>query len=679
MKTNYIKLTIISLAMIMGFSACVQVEQPTDQAFRVALSPAIETFTADGKTESGATKYTGIIIVNEGSKVVDQPWEVSVETGKAWAQAKAIDLTETFQETHSPNQHTIQRKGIEVSVGKNTEYRRYFKVFIKLNDGTTVPFEFCQLGEKPDAAVSVSVQSIEFMANGGNMVVEFTSNMGDVFSVSIEYEGDSTGWLTWESSEAGKITLKAKTWRDKTQGRKATVTITVGSAETSLASTSFIVEQLKSDEHYFIFGESVKKLPIENALQTIKLSEGLYTISTFFLNSADGKNPICLNLNSREIDYPYYALKADGTIAEVSSASAALPQGPAIDVDGLRKLSIDFNTMTWSWERIANVYATPDSELSKYPTKAYPAADGTQKIWMTTGLHWNGGASLSPYKLGSGLVAGDKTGGYGNDRYTVRNNAYDTIENGGLIPEVVDENGVPVSEKYGRLYSTAETILAQPNGALSEFYLIDHPLGKPGAQYTDGLGDTYILQSTLRSTIQQFAATNEGDLEAEAAHPEIKVQLQGPCPYGWHVANLQDWKDLYYAASLIDGDISADHAHYSYMAKGTLTNFAGILYSNDWTLYGYTLPNRRATADEFGFNLFCQGWRLYKTGYDYGPGDNDPRFYALIPMLGQDRATKCAGWRIWVQAREKNMRMDDGFDFGNGSGAAVRCVKNYVK
>ena len=84
-------------------------------------------------------------------------------------------------------------------------------------------------------------------------------------------------------------------------------------------------------------------------------------------------------------------------------------------------------------------------------------------------------------------------------------------------------------------------------------------------------------------------------------------------------------------------------------------------------------------AADFGFNMFSQGWRLYKTGYDYGPGDNDPRMYSFIPLIGDYSATKKAGWRIWNQSREANMRTNGGFDFGNGCGGAVRCVKNYKK
>lgn len=27
------------------------------------------------------------------------------------------------------------------------------------------------------------------------------------------------------------------------------------------------------------------------------------------------------------------------------------------------------------------------------------------------------------------------------------------------------------------------------------------------------------------------------------------MQVQGICPYGWHIANMSDWKDLIYAVA----------------------------------------------------------------------------------------------------------------------------------
>ena len=76
--------------------------------------------------------------------------------------------------------------------------------------------------------------------------------------------------------------------------------------------------------------------------------------------------------------------------------------------------------------------------------------------------------------------------------------------------------------------------------------------------------------------------------------------------------------------------------------------------------------------------LFIQGWRLYDTGYNYGATSSDPRFYAWIPLLGQYTSKKTSFWRIYISGHTKtDMTLNDGFDLGNGSGAAIRCVKNY--
>lgn len=162
------------------------------------------------------------------------------------------------------------------------------------------------------------------------------------------------------------------------------------------------------------------------------------------------------------------------------------------------------------------------------------------------------------------------------------------------------------------------------------------------------------------------------------------MQIQGICPYGWHIANMQDWKDLVWAAhaqGAADYPVDAATATYRAFGDGTLTNFAALLFTSDWNIYNPDCPAEKIStaAADFGFNMFSQGWRLYKTGYDYGPGDNDPRMYSFIPLIGDYSATKKAGWRIWNQSREANMRTNGGFDFGNGCGGAVRCVKNYKK
>ena len=361
-----------------------------------------------------------------------------------------------------------------------------------------------------------------------------------------------------------------------------------------------------------------------------------------------------------------------------------------LDIDGVRRFTVDFNAMTWSWERVTTPNCMPDTEVAAYPTKAYVTRDGGTKTWMTVGLHWAGDATIGRYKLGSGLVSGHQTGGYGNEApYASRNPAYDTEENGGSIVEAKDGSGRPLAETYGRLYSSYESLTGSANGALNaceggSSVLINCPFGEPGTTLIDAVGDRYVLESIMPADLAVYAATAAGDAQAEAEHPNLKMQIQGICPYGWHIANMQDWKDLVWAAhaqGAADYPVDAATATYRAFGGGTLTNFAALLFTSDWNIYNPDCPAEKIStaAADFGFNMFSQGWRLYKTGYDYGPGDNDPRMYSFIPLIGDYSATKKAGWRIWNQSREANMRTNGGFDFGNGCGGAVRCVKNYKK
>jgi uncharacterized protein (TIGR02145 family) len=308
---------------------------------------------------------------------------------------------------------------------------------------------------------------------------------------------------------------------------------------------------------------------------------------------------------------------------------------------------------------------------------------------MTVSLHWDGGSSIGRYKLGSGLVSLHQPGGYGNVApYESRNPAYDTEENGGTIVTAKAADGTELSELYGRLYSFSEALTGEANGCLnactngSSVY-IDYPLGVPGDVYTDAVGKQITIDVVAAAELAKFAASATGDADAEARYPELATQIQGICPYGWHIANHQDWKDLVYAASQAGGDkpVSADQAHYATMGGGTITNLASLLFSADWDKYNpekTCAKNRSTAADSFGWNMFSQGWRLYKTGYDYGPGDETPRMYAFIPVIGTYTAgSACKAWRMWNQSMEANMRTNGGFDMGNGCGGALRCVKNY--
>ena len=658
-----------------------------DTGTRISISPEAESFRADGTTASGNESFTAAVIVNAGSSVSDMAWEVSAPAAAAWATVRRTVVTSIFEEAGG-GIHDLSAEGFEIAVEPNTEYRRTVRVTIAAADGTTAGFEFMQLGLKADAEVSSETERLVFMAPGESKELTYTSNMGDVYKYEVVYGAGSADWLTVEDKGVGSLAVTAAPWDNVDAARTATLRITVGSAETSLASLEIPVTQNAAYDYYYMYGASADALPVAEAYELTRTAVGEYTGTLYFLRSSDGRNPVLLNKNGRTPAYPCYALAQAGTVKELASAEAEVPAGPEIDVDGVRNFSVDFNAMTWSWGRVSTSNCMPDELVATYPTKAYVTRDGGTKTWMTVGLHWDGGAAIGRYKLGSGLVSGHQTGGYGNVApYDARNPEFDTEENGGKVVEAKDGSGRPLAEIYGRLYSSCEQLTGSPNGALNpceggSSALINSPLGEPGATLIDAVGDVYVLESIMPADLTLYAASAAGDAQAEAEHPNLKMQIQGICPYGWHIANLQDWKDLAYAAfkaGAADYPVAESMASYRAFGGGTLTNFAALLFTADWNIYNPTCPAEKIStaAADFGFNMFSQGWRLYKTGYDYGPGDNDPRMYAFIPLIGDYSAKKKAGWRIWNQGREANMRTNGGFDFGNGCGAAVRCVKNY--
>ena len=676
-------------ALLIGTVSCYEDNTDyVDTQTRISIYPAAEQFNADGTTASGNESFISAVTVNKGSAVADMDWEPSLPETADWATVRKTDVSSIFEEATSGTFHDVSAAGFEIVVTPNPEYRRKVVLTIVASDGTTADYEFEQLGLKADAQVTSEIENVVFMAAGGQESITYSSNMGDVYSYEITYGGTSSDWLSIDDNGVGELILTAAEWTDQENSRSAVLSIIVGTEQTSRAVLEIPVTQNAAYDHYYMYGASADNLPIGEAYELTRQVVGEYAGSLYFMRSADGKNPVLLNKDSRTLTYPCYALSQEGKIVEIAAADSEIPTGPEIDVDGLRKITVDFNNMTWTWERIATPNCMPDSELSAYPTKEYVTRDGGTKTWMTVSLHWAGDASIGRYKLGSGLVSGHQTGGYGNEApYSSRNPAYDTVENGGEIVEATDNGGKPLAETYGRLYSSYEAITGYANGALNacqggSSVMINSPLGEPGTTITDAVGDSYVLESVTSAILAAYPTTSAGDEQVEAEHPNVKMQIQGICPYGWHIANMQDWRDLVYAAhaaSASDYPVDAATATYAAFGNGTLTNFAALLFTSDWNIYNPSCPAEKisAAAATFGFNMFSQGWRLYKTGYDYGPGDNDPRMYAFIPMIGQYTASKKAAWRIWNQSREANMRTNDGFDFGNGCGGTIRCVKNY--
>lgn len=662
-----------------------------DNATRITLTPGVERFNADGTLESGNETFVAAVVVNEGNALSDMAWEASITGNPSWVKVQNTIVTTEFKESVSGNVHMITGPGVEVLVQSNPDWRRYFTLHIQTADNTEATYKFEQLGSKPDALAESTVKDVLFMATATKGSVEetvtYTSNMGDVYRYEVVYEGESKDWITIVDNGVGSVILKAADWDNPEKSRTAVLKVVVGTPETSEYTLEIPVTQNANYDFFYMYGASADGRSAADAIELVRTAVDVYETSAYFIASA--YNEIRFNLNGRTVSYPQIALAADGTIKEIASEADALPAGPQIDVDGMRKLVLNTAAMTWSWDRISTLNAMPDSEVEGYPVKEYVTRAGGIKTWMTVGLHWDGGAEIGRFKLGSGLVSLHQPGGYGNEApYSVRKPEYDTVENGGMIETVKDASGVELGNLYGRLYSLSEALTGEPNGCLndcingSSVYL-EYPLGAPGTKYIDAVGKEITIDVVTDVVLAGFAASAAGDAQAEERYPELAAQIQGICPYGWHIANHQDWKDLIYAASQAGGDKPVDEnlAHYAHFGNGYLANFAALLFSADWDKYNpenKCEANRSSVADDFGFNMFSQGWRLYKTGYDYGPGDNDPRMYAFIPVIGTYTAgSACKAWRIWNQGREAQMRINGGFDMGNGCGGAVRCVKNY--
>ena len=95
---------------------------------------------------------------------------------------------------------------------RGTEYRRTVVVTIAAADGTTADYEFTQLGQKADAAVTSETAQLVFMAAGGSETVTYTSNMGDAYAYEVVYGEGSADWLTVGDGGVGTLTLTASSW-----------------------------------------------------------------------------------------------------------------------------------------------------------------------------------------------------------------------------------------------------------------------------------------------------------------------------------------------------------------------------------------------------------------------------------------------------------------------------------
>ena len=451
---KYLKYLVLSAA-VLGLASCYKTDiSERDTLTRVTLSPLTTTF------EAGATTYVAAVQVNSGSQNLDIAWEAEITSSTPWVTVTPTDVEETYVGTYDTvTEYKTTLKGISVAISANAEYKRTFELTVTTADGTAVPFTFTQKGAKADAKVTTTVKNVEFLANGGSEVVAYTSNMGDVVAYSFTNgDGSAASWLTAETVEAGKVKVTAEKWTNKEAGRQATMTITVGTAATSLASVNIPVVQLAAEDHYFVYGASVADIAIAKALQMDKgEKDGVYTLTTFFNESE--KNAVLINKDSRELTYPCYALAADGKVAVLESASTSYT-APVIEANGVRTLTVDFGKLTWDWARVTNQFAMPDELIKDYPTKEYIARDGSKKTWMVKHLAWDGGNI--PVKLGSGMVKHSAGGTSGSGGYAAADfpTTWDDMSKRVAAYET-KESGLGTLETYsddGRIYTFHEAL-----------------------------------------------------------------------------------------------------------------------------------------------------------------------------------------------------------------------------
>ena len=666
------KYLVFSVALL-GFAACQEVDiSERDQATRVTLSPLTTTFDAK------ATTYVAAVQVNSGSQLLETSWNAEVTSSTPWVTLSKTSVEQSYTGTYDTETvYTSNVEGISVSIAANTEYKRTFEITVTTADGTAVPFTFTQKGAKADAKVTTSVKKVEFLALGGSEVVSYSSNMGDVVAYSFKNgDGSAATWLKAETVEAGKVKVTAEKYENKEAPRSATMTITVGSAATSLASVDVPVVQLAAEDHYFVYGASVADIAIEKALQMDKTEKkGVFTLTTFFNESAN--NAVVINKDSRELTYPCFALAAEGKVVKLENKDTKWT-GPAIEANGVRTLTIDFNALTWSWERVTNQYAMPDELIKDYPTKEFIARDGSKKVWMVKHMAWDGG-NINP-KLGSGMVKHEAAGANGSGGYAAAdfpatwnastlNSAWETKESGlGTLETYSDD---------GRVYAYHEMLGYEARFGIGYARYETGPW-LIGEKYTDARGITFtIAEAPLKAQIDKYTGDNAKD---EELYPMLRVQAQGICPYGWHVANAADWLDLFYAMS--QASKTGTHTYpvaeadctYKQMINGGVPNINGWLRNTkDW---GDKYIDEG--ADEFGFNYYPLGFRYMTQGFQCW--SMRCQMWVPLPMAGSKPADypSAGGGRINVTIKN-NATMTTALanlDIGQAI-CPFRCVKNY--
>ena len=572
---------------------------------------------------AAATQNVVVTLAPKSKRNLD--WSCSVQS--AW-------VTAVREKVPGESTGTVYEDAVVLAFLENTAYKRQTTLTITASDGTVLEVPVVQKGIYADAYVKAAPESLTFMAeNPQPAAVAIDTNMDTFAAVS------DSDWCTVVDNGDGTITVTCTEYGDNTADRTAEITVTAGTPDTSEARTVIPVTQLRKDVYCYLYGSGVPKYPTrEKWGQMTKLSDRVYVDSVYVKNGR----------------FSVYTTEGDTYHLDGAGNLSAAETDLTVDVAGLRIVTLNLNEKTYSIERITTPNCLPDSEVAKYATSTY-TANGRTKVWMRAGLDWNGGENIGGIKLGSRMVSdANNVGGYTSNvssYETVRVSDYDEVESGGKA-----QGEVEMSAKYGRIYTLTEFLTGTPKAAVELARLLtDWPAQyRPGSTFVDAVGNDIPVSSVKSLASADFENT-----------PSLSMQIQGICPYGWHVANVQDFYDMLCAAAAAKG--VTPNPLSSMIGKWSVPDV--LRSAEGWS----AAPTRHAAADAFGFDFFPQGRRLFKSGYQYYASRGE--MFICHPGGLSSGVYQC--WRINALTNNAaDLTVSTTYNIGDCS-ASFRCVKNY--
>ena len=572
---------------------------------------------------AAATQNVVVTLAPKSKRNLD--WSCSVQS--AW-------VTAVREKVPGESTGTVYEDAVVLAFLENTAYKRQTTLTITASDGTVLEVPVVQKGIYADAYVKAAPESLTFMAeNPQPAAVAIDTNMDTFAAVS------DSDWCTVVDNGDGTITVTCTEYGDNTADRTAEITVTAGTPDTSEARTVIPVTQLRKDVYCYLYGSGVPKYPTrEKWGQMTKLSDRVYVDSVYVKNGR----------------FSVYTTEGDTYHLDGAGNLSAAETDLTVDVAGLRIVTLNLNEKTYSIERITTPNCLPDSEVAKYATSTY-TANGRTKVWMRAGLDWNGGENIGGIKLGSRMVSdANNVGGYTSNvssYETVRVSDYDEVESGGKA-----QGEVEMSAKYGRIYTLTEFLTGTPKAAVELARLLtDWPAQyRPGSTFVDAVGNDIPVSSVKSLASADFENT-----------PSLSMQIQGICPYGWHVANVQDFYDMLCAAAAAKG--VTPNPLSAMIGKWSVPDV--LRSAEGWS----AAPTRHAAADAFGFDFFPQGRRLFKSGYQYYASRGE--MFICHPGGLSSGVYQC--WRINALTNNTaDLTVSTTYNIGDCS-ASFRCVKNY--